>query len=165
VEEPGGPRQGCAAHLFFFPVDFAARFRQLAVKMKSALLLLTLLILAGCASPAPPPAEPAPAAGKTPDKRVTVDPALGGILQINQVRVIAATQGYLEFQVDVQNLGASLITVIYQVDWLDKDGVSMGISMDEPPCSLLPRETHPITITSPAPTAKDFRLTFRPRTR
>jgi uncharacterized protein YcfL len=155
--------------------------------MKSALLLLTLLALAGCASPdsqpgqpAPAggntlpspqpaiprrPAEPAPAAGNTPDKRVTVDPALNGILQIKQVRVIKETQGYLEFQVDVQNLGNSAITVVYQVDWLDKDGVSLGISMDQPPCLLFAHETHPIAIATPAFSARDFRMTFRPRVR
>jgi uncharacterized protein YcfL len=155
--------------------------------MKSALLLLALLALAGCASPASQsaqpasaggnalpspepaipqrPAGPAPAAGKSPDKRVTVDPALNGILQIKQVRVIKETEGYLEFQVDVQNLGASAITVIYQVDWLDQDGVSLGISMEQPPCFLFAHETHPITIATPAFSARDFRMTFRPRVR
>jgi len=153
--------------------------------MKSALLLLTLLALAGCASPASQPGsqpvsqpdaqpvsqpasqpgQPAPAAGKTPDKRVTVDPALKGILQINQVRIVKTTQGYLQFEVVVQNLAASAVNVIYQVDWLDQDGVSLGISMDQPPCFLFPHETHPITIATPAFSARDFRMTFRPRSR
>jgi uncharacterized protein YcfL len=133
--------------------------------MKSISLLLALLVVAGCAAPAPRPAEPAQAGGKAPDKRVTVDPALRGILQINKVQVISAAQGILQFQVDAQNLGSSPITVIYQVDWLDKDGGSLGISMDEPPCFLFPREIHPITIAAPAPTARDFRVTFRPRGR
>jgi len=144
-------------------MESGARFGQSALKMKSALLLLALLVLAGCASSAPRPAEPARAAAKLPDKRVTVDPALRDILQVNRVRDIAATQGYLEFQVDVQNLTSSFTTIIYQVDWLDKDGVSLGFSMDEPPCLLFARETHSITIAAPAPTARDFRLTFRPR--
>jgi len=65
--------------------------------------------------------------------------------------------------VDAQNLGAAAVTVIYQVDWLDKDGVSLGISMEEPPCFLFPRETHPIAIASPSAAAKDFRVAFRPR--
>ena len=133
--------------------------------MKSIGLFLVLLAVAGCASPAPRPAEPARAGGKAPDKRVTVDPALRGILQINRVQVIPAMQGCMQFQVDAQNLGSSPITIIYQVDWLDKDGVSLGISMDEPPCFLFPRETHPITIAAPAATATDFRVTFRPRGR
>ena len=131
--------------------------------MKSALWLLALLILTGCASSAPQPAASARPAGNLPDKRVTVDPALRGILQVNKVQDIAAARGYLEFQVNVQNLTSSPITIIYQVDWLDKDGVSLGISMDEPPCLLFARETHPITLAAPASTARDFRLTFRPR--
>jgi len=120
--------------------------------------------------PAPQPAvqsvpqagQTAPAAGKVPDKRVTVDPALRGILQVSQVRVVKTAEGYLQFQVDVQNLSASAITVIYQVDWLDKDGVSLGISMDQPPCFLFAHETHPISIATPAFSARDFRMTFRP---
>ena len=143
--------------------------------MKSTLFLLTLLILTGCASPAPHPAGPAEPAGpagpaqtaqtaaKSPDKRVTVDPALLGILQIVKVRDMLATQGYLKFQVDVQNLTSTAKTVIYEVDWLDKDGLSLGISMEAPPCTLLPKETLPLALTAPAPTARDFRLTFRPR--
>ena len=94
-----------------------------------------------------------------------MDAALRGILQINQVRVTPSTQGYLQFQMDVENLGSSAVTVVYQVDWLDKDGQSLGISMDQPPCLLLARETHPIIIASPTPTARDFRVTFRPRNR
>jgi uncharacterized protein YcfL len=131
--------------------------------MKSALLLLALLVVTGCASPAPHPAEPAQAGAKLPDKRVTVDPALRGILRVIQVRDMPATQGYLKIQVDVQNLSSAAKTIIYQVDWLDKDGDSLGIAMDEPPCTLFPNETLPLAVTAPAPTARDFRLTFRPR--
>ena len=131
--------------------------------MKFASLLLVLLVLAGCASPAPRSAEPAQAGGTIPDRRVTVDPALRGILRINKIQDILAARGYLEFQVDVQNLTASAITIIYQVDWLDKDGVSLGIAMEEPPCTLFPKETLPLAVTAPTPIAKSFRLTFRPR--
>jgi uncharacterized protein YcfL len=144
-------------------MESGARFGQSALKMKSAPWLLALLVLAGCASPAPRPAEPAQAAGKPPDKRVTVDPALRGILQIIEVRDMPATQGYLKFQVDVQNLSSSAKTIIYEVDWLDQDGVSLGIAMEAPPCTLFPKETLPLALTAPAPSARDFRLTFRPR--
>ena len=131
--------------------------------MKPALLALALVVLAGCASPAPHPAAPAPDAGKIPDKRVSVDPALRGILQVMEVRDMPATQGYLKFQVDVQNLSSSAKTIIYEVDWLDQDGVSLGIAMEAPPCTLFPKETLPLALTAPAPSARDFRLTFRPR--
>jgi uncharacterized protein YcfL len=134
--------------------------------MKPALLALALVVLAGCASPAPHPAAPAPDAGKIPDKRVSVDPALRGILQINRVaQDTTVAPGYLEFQVNVQNLTASAITVVYEVDWLDKDGVSLGISMEQPPCFLFAHENHPITLAAPAASARDFRVTFRPRAR
>jgi uncharacterized protein YcfL len=131
--------------------------------MKSALLLLALLVLTGCASPAPHPAEPAQTAGNLPDKRVALDPALRGIVRIVKVRDMPATQGFLKFQVDVQNLTASAKTIIYEVDWLDEDGDSLGITMEAPPCTLFPNETLPLALTAPAPTARDFRLTFRPR--
>ena len=131
--------------------------------MKSALLLLALLVVTGCASPAPHPAEPAQAAAKPPDKRVTLDPALLGVVQVIRVRDMPATPGYLGFQVDVQNLSSTARTIIYQVDWLDKDGVSLGIAMEEPPCTMFPKETRRLALTAPAPTARDFRLTFRPR--
>ena len=62
----------------------------------------------------------------------------------------------------MRNLSASPKTVIYQVDWLDQDGASLGISMEEPPCTLFPKETLPLAVTAPTPTAKDFRLTFHP---
>jgi len=131
--------------------------------MKTALLLLALLLLAGCASPAPRPAEPAHPAAKPADKRVTVDPALGGILQVIEVLDMPATQGFLAFQVNVRNLSSSAKTIIYQVDWLDKDGASLGIIMEEPPYTLFPKETRRLAITAPTPTARDFHLTFRPR--
>ena len=131
--------------------------------MKSAPLLVMLLILTGCSAPAPRPAETVPAAGKLPDKRVTVDPALNGIIRIKKVRDMPATQGYLRFQVDVENFSSAAKTIVYRVDWLDSDGVSLGISMDAPPCTLFRHETLPLAITAPAPTARDFRLTFRPR--
>jgi uncharacterized protein YcfL len=73
------------------------------------------------------------------------------------------TQGYLKFQVDVQNLTASAKTIIYHVDWLDKDGESLGISMEAPPCTLFPKETLPLALTAPASSARDFRLIFLPR--
>jgi uncharacterized protein YcfL len=133
--------------------------------MKIAPLLLALLVLTGCASPAPRPGESARTGANQPDKRMTVDPALHGILRIATVRDLSSSHGCLGFQVNVQNLTSSAQTIIYEVDWLDKDGVSLGVSMEEPPCTLFPKETHPITITSPVPVARDFRLTFRPRRR
>jgi uncharacterized protein YcfL len=133
--------------------------------MKFACLLVLALVFAGCSSPGPRPPRAVPAAATPPDKRVTVDPALNGIISVKEVRDMPATQGYLKFQVDVENLGSSAKTIIYNVDWLDKDGVSLGIAMEEPPCTLFAHETVPLSITAPAPTAKDFHLTFLPRAR
>jgi uncharacterized protein YcfL len=133
--------------------------------MKSAFLLVALLVLTGCSAPAPRRAVTGQAAGQLPDRRVMVDPALRGILEIKSVRDMPATQGYLKFQVDVHNLSSTARTIIYEVDWLDRDGVSLGISMEEPPCTLFGHETLPLAITSPAASARDFRLTFRPRSK
>jgi uncharacterized protein YcfL len=133
--------------------------------MKFTCLLVLALVFAGCSSPAPKPSKAVPTAAELPDKRVTVDPALNGIIRVKEVRDLPATQGYLKFQVDVENLGSSAKTIIYNVDWLDKNGVSLGIAMEEPPCTLFAHETVPLSITAPAPTAKDFHLTFLPRVR
>jgi|ERR1017187_1927858 uncharacterized protein YcfL len=131
--------------------------------MKSAPLLVMLLVLAGCSAPSPHPAETARAAENLPDKRVTVDPALNGIIRVKKVQDMAASQGYLKIQVDLENLSSSARTIVYQVDWLDRDGVSLGISIEEPPCTLFRHETLPLAMTAPAPTARDFRLTIGPR--
>jgi uncharacterized protein YcfL len=131
--------------------------------MKFACLLALALAFAGCSSSAPQPPKAVPAAEKRPDKRVTVDPALNGVIRVKEVRDMPATQGYLKFQVDVENPGSSAKTIIYKVDWLDKDGVSLGIVMDAPPCTLFAHETVPLSITAPVPTARDFHLTFLPR--
>jgi len=147
----------------FFLMESAAGRRYAAPTMKSIPLLAMLLALAGCSAPAPHPPETVPAAGSLPDKRVTVDPALRGVIRIKNVRDMPATQGYIKFQVDIENLASAAKTIVYQVDWLDGDGLSLGISMDEPPCTLFPHETVPLAISAPVPTAKDFHLTFRPR--
>ena len=128
--------------------------------MKTALLLVALLVLAGCT----PPVMPPPKSGSSaPDKRVVVDPALKGIVRVRDIVDIPSPRGFLQFQANVENLSPSAITILYQVDWLDGDGASLGIVMDEPPCTLFRKEVHPIAITSPAASAKDFRLSLRPR--
>ena len=144
-------------------MEFAARLAYFASKMKSAPFLLALLLLSGCTSRAPaPPASPRDA-GNLPDKRLIVDPALNGILRIRKVQDMASSLGWLQFQVNVENLSSSAQTVVYQVDWLDKDGISLGLDVEEPPHTLFPTETWPLTMSAPAAVARDFRLTFRPR--
>ena len=131
--------------------------------MKSVRLLLAVLLLAGaCAGPRPPKARLAP---KAADKRVVIDPALKGIIRVNEIFDLPSAPGFLQFQINVENLGPAAITILYDVDWLDADGISLGIRMDEPPCTLFRKEVHPIAITSPAASAKSFRLTLRPRPR
>ena len=131
--------------------------------MKAALLLLALLALTGCSAPAPQPGGAGPVSGTQPYKRVTVDPALRGILRVNKILDQPSALGFLQFQVDVVNLTSSAKTITYEVDWLDGAGVPLGISIEMPPHTLFPRETFPMTLTAPAPAAKDFHLTFRLR--
>jgi len=125
-------------------------------------LLVLLVLVGGCSSPALPSTRPAP---KAEDKRVVVDPSLKGIVRVNQIFDLPSAPGFLQFQVDVENLSPAAITILYDVDWLDADGASLGIIMDEPPCTLFRKEVHPIAITSPAASAKSFRMTLRPRVR
>jgi uncharacterized protein YcfL len=137
--------------------------------MKIAPSLLMLLLLAACAPTAPRPAAPAPAAATQPDKpdkpdkRVILDPALGGSLRVLGVHTTTGADGVLQFQADFQNVSAAARTVLYQIDWLDRDGSSLGINYDDIPWTLLPRESAPLTMTAPTPLAKDFRLKLRPR--
>jgi len=134
--------------------------------MKFAPPLLVLLILAGCAPASRRNIAPAPTAEKQPgkaDKHVILDPALGGSLRVMEVHTTTGGDGLLRFQVDVQNLSAAARTVIYQIDWLDRDGLSLGIRYDDLRWTLMPRETAPLSMTAPTPMAKDFRLQFRPR--
>jgi len=159
TEEPGEPRRESAARFF---MESPARTAQIRRTMKSVTLLLALLLLGGCASSMPKPVR---SAAKAEDKRVVIDPALKGIVRVNEVLDLPSAPGFLQFQVNVENLGPAAITILYQVDWLDADGASLGILMDEPPCTLFRKEVHPIAITSPAASAKSFRLTIRPRLR
>jgi uncharacterized protein YcfL len=134
--------------------------------MKIALSLLVFLLLAGCASPGSRDTAPAPTAEKQPgkpDKHVIVDPALDGNLRVTRVHTETGGDGLLGFQVDVQNLSSAARTILYQTDWLDRDGRSLGLESQELRWTLLPRETAPLTMTAPTPLAKDFRLHFRPR--
>ena len=112
-------------------------------QMKIHGLLFALLFLAGCASPSAPNTAPTPTAAQKPDKRVILDPALSGILRVVQVRTENSAEGVLQFQVDVQNLTPAAKTVLYQIDWLDRDGASLGIHYDDLRWLLLPHEQAP----------------------
>jgi uncharacterized protein YcfL len=126
-------------------------------------LLAMLLFFVGCAtSPAP---KPAPVAEKAPDKRVILDPALRGILNVLSVHTETGGDSILKFQVDMQNLTPAPQALVYQIDWLDKDGLSLGIRYNDLHWLLLPHENGPLTMTAPSPLAKDFRLYFHPRPR
>ncbi|MGD1083193.1 MAG: YcfL family protein [Verrucomicrobiota bacterium] len=134
--------------------------------MRIAPPLLALLVLAGCASPGPSNTAPAPTAEKqpgNPDKHLVLDPALIGSLRVLGVHTTTGADGLLKFQVDVENLSAAARTIIYQIDWLDRDGLSLGIQYDDFRWTLMPRETAPLSMTAPTPLARDFRLRFRPR--
>ena len=132
-------------------------------EMKTVRLLLALLILGGCSTRGPSGKPESNVTAQAADKRVEIDPALKGIIRVRQIVEMPSPQGFLQFQVDVENLGSTAITILYQVDWLDQEGASMGIVMAEPPCTLFRKEVHPIAITSPAAAARSFRLTLRPR--
>ena len=131
--------------------------------MKTAFLLLALLMLTGCAASAPPKIQPAPAKPKPPDKRVILAPELSGVLRVLNLRTETGSDGIFKFQADVQNLGPKARTFLYQIDWLDRDGASLGILGEELPWTLMRQETASLTVTAPTRMAKDFRLKFRAR--
>ena len=131
--------------------------------MKICVPLLALLLLAACAPHLSRNAAPVPPAEKKPDKRVILDPALSGNLRVAAVRTLTGPDGILQFQVNVQNLSPAATAITYQIDWLDRDGRSLGIDSEVLRWLLLPRETAPLTMTAPTPLARDFRLMFRPR--
>jgi uncharacterized protein YcfL len=128
--------------------------------MKSLVFLLALVLFAGCATHQASQPAPVPTVEKKPDRRVILDPALRAILKVVAVNSETGGDNILKFQVDVQNL-----TLVYQIDWFDKAGTSLGIKYNDLHWLLLPHETGPLTMTAPSPLVKDFRLSFRPRPR
>jgi uncharacterized protein YcfL len=131
--------------------------------MKCSTALLALLLATGCASHQPAKAPPTPQAEKKPDKRVILDPAFQGSLRIAAIRTETGVDNILQFQVDVENLTPAAKSITYRIDWLDRNGFSLGLRYDDLPWLLLPHETGPLTMAAPTPLARDFRLRLRPR--
>jgi uncharacterized protein YcfL len=131
--------------------------------MRLIFQVLVLVFLAGCATHQQ--TLPAPTPDTKPDKRIILDPALHGVLQVVAVHTQTGGDSVLQFQVDVKNLTSAPQALTYQVDWLDKDGVSLQVHYADMHWLLLPHENAPFTMTAPTPLAKDFRLSFQSRPR
>lgn len=133
---------------------------------KIFLLLLALPAIAGCASSVnktetvQPPA-PAPAQAVT-DKRVIIDPSLGGAVRVVAVYTSGGAQGFLRVELRVQNQAGAPTSFTYQFEWKDQNGATIDLSAPTIPMTLQGRETAPLVAMGPTPLTKDFQVFFYP---
>ena len=128
--------------------------------MKTAPILAALLLLAGCSTPTTLPSGPVPAK-KEADKRVTLDTSAAGLLKITRVTSETGPDGIFRFQVDVQNVGPSAKSFVYDIEWLDRTGALLPMATGGVPWLLLRNEASSLSQAAPSPLVKDFRLKFR----
>lgn len=130
--------------------------------------LLALPVVAGCASgvktpePVRAPAIPSAMAQDVTDKRVIIDPSLGGAVRVVAVDTSAGPQGYLRVELRLQNQAPSPTAFTYQFEWKDQNGVTIDLSSPTIPMTLQARETAPLVAMGPTPLTKDFQVFFYP---
>ena len=136
---------------------------------KTLLLILALPLLGGCGSPnatkpeaAARPLPTAPAAQSVADKRVIIDPDLGGAIRVFPVSATAGGLGYLRVELRVQNQWDAVWTFNYQFDWTDRNGTSLDLPTPIIPLTLIAHETTTLVAMAPSPLGKDFRVYFFP---
>jgi len=136
-----------------------------------AFLILLLLASGGCVTrvetveaphfEAQPETKRKNEAQTVTDKRVVIDPALDHVIHIVRITSTTGAGGYLKIQLNLQNLTESPKKFTYQIEWFDRDGLSLAMAEAAPLSWMLLRgETSFLAATSPTPAAKDFRVTF-----
>jgi uncharacterized protein YcfL len=150
------------------------------MKRLSFLPLSLALVVAGCASdvkttkpvPAAPPqhatqpqsASPAPPAlsinRPIADRRVFIDPALHGAVQLLQVSLGSGDRGFLRIELGVKNAAQTVTPFGYQFEWIDRNGEMLDVPSPDIPVTLKPDETTTILAMAPTPLARSFRVYF-----
>jgi hypothetical protein len=122
-----------------------------------------LLAAGGCGTSTPSPENPLQTQAQvSSDKRVTLSPALKGVLVVTRVETPAASSGYSQVRITVRNLSKQPRRININVQWLGGNGDVLPLPYALPPWPLLGGETSPLTLTAPSPLAKDFRAEFVP---
>jgi len=112
-------------------------------------LVLTALVVAGCATPSP----------YAWDTRVTVAPELHTRLVVRDVRLTKGSGAHLTLQASVVNGDNRINRLAYRVAWFDAGGCEIpSVTSNWQPTSLGPLEVGSLTATAPSPEAVDFRL-------
>jgi uncharacterized protein YcfL len=127
--------------------------------------LLALPLFAGCASSVKttePPAPPPTTVQAVTDRRVVIDPSLGGAVRVVGVYTSAGPQGFLRVELRLQNQAQSPTAFTYQFEWKDQNGVTIDLSAPAIPMTLQGRETVPLVAMGPTPLTRDFQVFFYP---
>ena len=112
-----------------------------------------LLVVAGCASTDYP-------------EQVQMDPALSGLIEVEDLHVRRGESGLLEVQLTGRNRVDRVIPLTYQFDWLDEDGRQVQTGMSRKTRAVADRLRY-FTIEGIAPREEvvDFRLYIEERAR
>ncbi len=114
---------------------------------------LAALVLAACASTDTP-------------EQVRLDPALSGLISVEDLHVRRGESGLLEVQLTGRNQLDRVILMTYQFDWLDEDGRQIPSLMSRKTRATADRLRY-FTISGVAPSEEvtDFRLYIDERAR
>jgi len=105
------------------------------------------------------PAQPAARRQMLADKRVVTDTGLYGSVRPIGINVATISTGFLQIQIEVQNLSSSTQAFAYRIEWFDANGMIIHTPLttwiDR---QILGGETISLTGIAPTETAKDFRI-------
>jgi len=122
-----------------------------------------LLAAGGCGTSTPAPENPLQTQAQVSvDKRVTLSPTLKGVFQVTRVDAPAVLAGYSQVRITVRNLSKQPRRIGINAQWLGGNGDVLPLSFAMPPWALMGGETSSLTLTSPSPLVKDFRVEFVP---
>jgi len=107
------------------------------------------------------PAQPVAQRQMLSDKRVITDTSLYGRVRPVGINVATVSTGFLQIQVEVQNLSSSVQLFAYRIEWFDANGMIIHTLLS----TWIDRqiqggETLSLTGIAPTETAKDFRIKF-----
>jgi uncharacterized protein YcfL len=133
--------------------------------MKTNLLLAVIaaLAVAGCQTSVNTvePTYPIAPQQVIPNSQIITAPYLNRGVHVFAVHSALGAGGFLKVQLEVENLTYSRQPFTYKVKWLDQNGMAIELPTSTPiPMTLEGRERSSITIISPTPLSRDFRIQF-----
>ena len=132
------------------------------MKTKLAALAIALLAFAGCTTVnTVQNAEPVGHKKPVADKRVITDDSLNRAVSVVGLNTAMGNGGFLQVQVEVQNTTRLQQAFTYRVEWYDEYSMLINLpTYTAIPVTLQGMEDTKLSITSPTPRAKDFRIKF-----